>query len=49
MEFCIENKNFIAIRKFVHKLELMDLDVLVKAMIQVEYENIKMPKDWICV
>jgi len=45
MEFRIESKNFITIRELVHKFELKDLDVLVKATIQFEYEDIKMPKD----
>jgi hypothetical protein len=47
VEFHIESKIFIALRKLVYKLELMDSNVLVKVMIQFEFGDIKMFEDWV--
>jgi hypothetical protein len=49
VELCIEIKDFIALKELVPKFKLMDLDVLVKAMIQFEFGDIKMLEDWIDV
>jgi len=39
VEFHIESKDFIALKELVHKFELMDSDVIMKAMMQFEFGN----------